>query len=378
MSGRFADEGDMPRGRLLPDDDPFALTDVLVDELMDVVEDASVPAAYEPVVQVLTAVRKPATEAELAGELEAVALFRSQITRRGTLATADPAHRRRRRVPVIIAAGALSVVTATGAAAATGSLPEPVQRVAAEVLSKVGISVPDGSNSARELPTPRRSASAQISIPADALIRNESAVRQSIASNVALGEPAMGDTRPGATTAPSDILDLGGGSGSALVPLADPPVAAGSGSALVPLADPPVAAGSPTVDPVMSPSEPVPAPSNPSPPSTPVAPSSHEVTPPVEDEDGLAPDSQGGLSDDDDQGGSSQGNQGGPPQDSQGGSPQGGPPSDVQQGPVHPGPPSDTPGSPPHVDSGPPTGKPGRPPDVQAGPPDDDADSRDA
>ena len=148
MSGRFADEGDMPRGRLFPDDDPFALTDVLVDELMDVVEDASAPAAYEPVVQVLTAVRKPATEAELAGELEAVALFRSHITRRGTSATSDPARRCRRRVPVIIAAGALSVVTATGAAAATGSLPEPVQRVAAEVLSKVGISVPDGSNPA--------------------------------------------------------------------------------------------------------------------------------------------------------------------------------------------------------------------------------------
>ena len=44
MSGRFADGGDMPRG-LFPDDDPFVFADVLVDELMDGVENASVPAA---------------------------------------------------------------------------------------------------------------------------------------------------------------------------------------------------------------------------------------------------------------------------------------------------------------------------------------------
>ena len=179
----------------------------------------------------------------------------------------DPARRRRRRVPVFIAAGALSVVTATGAAAATGSLPEPVQRVAAEVLSKVGISVPDGSSPARELPTPRRPADAQISIPADA--HDPRTVGR---SRINCGRRHRRGARhgrrdPGVTTAPSDI-STGAATRSGWFRGRAP---------LVPLADPPVAAGSPTVDPVISPSEPVPAPSNPSPPSTPVP---HRATKP--------------------------------------------------------------------------------------------------
>ena len=97
---------------------------------------------YQPLVHVLAAARGPATEAELAGELEAVH-FSGRAWRPWHGARSGPARRRRRHLKAFAAAGAISVVvTATGIAAATGSLPDGIQRMAAEVLSKVGIRCP--------------------------------------------------------------------------------------------------------------------------------------------------------------------------------------------------------------------------------------------
>ena len=96
MSDRFADESDMVRGSHRPgvDEDPFGLTDVLVDQLMDADEDAALPAIYQPLLHVLAATRQPATDAELADELEAIARFRTQFATDGSPMVMPPARRR--------------------------------------------------------------------------------------------------------------------------------------------------------------------------------------------------------------------------------------------------------------------------------------------
>jgi hypothetical protein len=328
MSDRFADESDMARGSHRPgvDEDPFGLTDVLVDQLMDADDDAALPASYQPLLHVLAATRQPATDAELAGELEAIARFRKQIATDGPSMVTGLARRRRRRVPVFIAAGALGVVTATGVAAASGTLPDAVQRVAAEVLSKLGITVPDGSQPSPEQPTDQAPADVHVLIPADAMIRDQPAAGEAIAGDVTAVEPSLSAT-PEVTTPDVEVLDLDGGAVAVVAPLADPQV---------PESVPPV-------DPATSPTEEGAAPTNPPPSSAPGAPPTPEPGAPVEDLDGSPPDSQGG-----------------PPEDVQPGAP-----PEVQRGP----PPQVDPGPRPDEQSGPPADRPGRPPDVQASPP---------
>ena len=126
------------------DDDPVALDDTLLDQLVDATDGESVPASYGALLDVIATVRGPATENELVGERDAVALFRSFWATGGIGGRSGPARRRRRRATGLFVAGSLSVVTVTGAAAATGRLPDGAQDVAAAVLAKFGISVPDG------------------------------------------------------------------------------------------------------------------------------------------------------------------------------------------------------------------------------------------
>ena len=97
---------------------------------------------YLPLVPLVAAARRPPSEAELAGEAQALALYRR--SHRRPVAPSDPRRSRRLGIRLVVIAGAVTVASATGAAAATGGLPGPVQDTAAALLSTVGISVPDG------------------------------------------------------------------------------------------------------------------------------------------------------------------------------------------------------------------------------------------
>jgi hypothetical protein len=113
----------------------------------------------------LAAARRPPSGAELAGEAEAVAAYR----RLRTLPVAASGGRRPRRrgLKLIAVAGAITVTSATGAAAATGGLPGPVQDTAATLLATVGISVPEGGGVPAGPPVPSPAATTAASAPAE-------------------------------------------------------------------------------------------------------------------------------------------------------------------------------------------------------------------
>jgi len=329
MNRRVADEGDMPPGRPSPliDDDPFALDDALVDQLLDAAEDDAVPAIYQPLVYVLAAARGPATEAELAGELEAVALFRSRVATDGTAPRLGPARRRRRHLKAFAAAGAISVVvTTTGIAAATGSLPDGIQRMAAEVLSKVGISVPDGSPHRPEQTTDPSPASVETSISTEETVPDDVAVDEVTARVAAGAGPSVVDPGPRVSTATTDSVDPGGDPEDLLAtpggdpdnllatPGGDPDnLSATDGgdpdNPLATLAETPVTSGPQPFEPVIAPAEsPVTADSPPaepadsppsslsgSPPNRPSEPPlDHESGPPTDNQPGPPLERQGG------------------------------------------------------------------------------------
>jgi hypothetical protein len=109
---------------------------------------ADAPPGYADVARVLAAATRSASEEELAGEAAALAAFR---------ASRRPAHRRSRRSPVlgkligakaIVAALAGTITIGTAAAAATGALPDPAQRVAHGLLG--GLGVPEAASDAAQ------------------------------------------------------------------------------------------------------------------------------------------------------------------------------------------------------------------------------------
>ena len=109
------------------------------ERVLDGADVDAVPPHHEALAQVLLALRAPATDADLAGEAAAVAMFRS--CGRGT--TSPPARTKRgRTATVLTVAAAVTLVTATSVAAATGRLPADVQDMTSELFEKVGIHIP--------------------------------------------------------------------------------------------------------------------------------------------------------------------------------------------------------------------------------------------
>jgi hypothetical protein len=129
-----------------PRDDAFDAR--WLDQLLEAPDPVSVPAEYRALANVLVAARAPGTDFELAGEALAVDGFRSSCGGRGR-ATDRPAPRRAaHRMRAVVVGVVLGALTATGVAAAAGSLPADVQNIASEVLAKIGIHVPVGDRPA--------------------------------------------------------------------------------------------------------------------------------------------------------------------------------------------------------------------------------------
>lgn len=111
------------------------------------------PPGYARVAALLSAARpEPATQ-ELPLEAATVMVMQGAISSGIPLAAPQKSSRLRKIVTAKTAAVAgVLMLTATGAAAATGSLPGAAQQFASDALSKVGISVPGPNSHAGEHP----------------------------------------------------------------------------------------------------------------------------------------------------------------------------------------------------------------------------------
>src|SRR5205823_5359755 len=104
-------------------------------------EDA--PPGFARVAALLSAARPLPASEELPLEAATVSVMQSAISTQVPLASPRKPNRLRKIVTAKAAAAAgVVLLTATGAAAATGSLPGAAQQIASDALSKVGISVP--------------------------------------------------------------------------------------------------------------------------------------------------------------------------------------------------------------------------------------------
>lgn len=113
------------------------------------VDPADAPPGYAGVTEVLAAASASALPSELAGESQALSMFRTQAHEEVPIADAavvsldERRTRRASRKAVLVGVVAGVILASTGVAAAGGDLPEPVQRVAHQTLSQIGVSVPD-------------------------------------------------------------------------------------------------------------------------------------------------------------------------------------------------------------------------------------------
>lgn len=114
-----------------------AALDIATSEsLLDDPSSPLVAREFERLADMLSAMRSPATAAELAGEAAAMQAFRAATTARPVLRS------RRRRLVVAVAAITASLGVGTGLAAA-GVLPDPAQDFVSSALENVGVHVPD-------------------------------------------------------------------------------------------------------------------------------------------------------------------------------------------------------------------------------------------
>jgi hypothetical protein len=105
------------------------------------------PPLYRAVTHALALVAAPATAAELSGEERAVAAIvaRLQFEESAEPAAAPRPTRSRRRSARLVAASAVGALGLFSGLAAANALPGAAQGVASDMLSKVGVSVPDAN-----------------------------------------------------------------------------------------------------------------------------------------------------------------------------------------------------------------------------------------
>ena len=127
--------------------------------LLGQIDAADAPPGYGRVAEVLAAAAAGAIPSELAGESDALTMFRvhsqQSIAVAGAVVSLDERRSRRVSRKAMLAGVVAGVILAsTGVAAAGGDLPEQVQRVAHETLSHVGVPVPDPQPKPAKAPAP--------------------------------------------------------------------------------------------------------------------------------------------------------------------------------------------------------------------------------
>jgi hypothetical protein len=101
------------------------------------------PPGYRPVADLLETLRTPPTAADLRGEAEAVAAIAAVVAVSDERSVAAPRPGRLRRRGMAVAAGLAASATLFTGLAAANALPAAAQHVAAQVLSNLGVHVPD-------------------------------------------------------------------------------------------------------------------------------------------------------------------------------------------------------------------------------------------
>ena len=164
MTARDAHSDDMERLlRYLGATDPLELDFGTADRLLDgALHSDDSPRAYSHVTRALETLRSMPTEAELAGERQAVARIAAVIAEdtvryngeRARAKRRGRAVRRRRRVTALALAAAVSGVWLIVGLAAAGALPKGAQTVASNVLQALGVNVPNPSDDAPNMVVP--------------------------------------------------------------------------------------------------------------------------------------------------------------------------------------------------------------------------------
>jgi hypothetical protein len=147
MSGPDVPDGDMPIFSWPGRWDVSAVRDTSLAAMLDETEPTDTPAGMQPVADALVALRATPMSDELAGEAIAMAEFRQRFG-----VSRQPRRSRRRRptlLPSLLsaraaAAAALAAISLGGVAAAayTGALPAPVQRLAHDTIGAPAASRP--------------------------------------------------------------------------------------------------------------------------------------------------------------------------------------------------------------------------------------------
>ena len=124
--------------------DALRLDDATVDRLLAGTTSADdAPPAYRRVAQVITLAAGAETRLELDGEREAVAAIAARLEEQRVAEPPVLRPKKRRRFAQAGIASLAGGAILFGGLAAAGALPGPAQRVAADLLDTVGVSVPD-------------------------------------------------------------------------------------------------------------------------------------------------------------------------------------------------------------------------------------------
>jgi hypothetical protein len=149
-----------------PDPDPLALDEDLAERLLDGdLPPDQAPAGYAEVTALLAAAVAAPSPAELAGQEAAVAELRAVARARRAPPRATGRPGRRRRVGLLVAVAVVGLSTTGIAAAATGTLPDPIGDTARRILATVADTAPMPATTPGRQPIPSTGGGAAVGEP---------------------------------------------------------------------------------------------------------------------------------------------------------------------------------------------------------------------
>jgi hypothetical protein len=155
MGADDAWSAEIKRLPLAPDSDPLALDEDLAERLLDGdLPTDQAPAGYAEVAALLAAAVAAPSPAELTGQEAVLAELRAMARARRAIPWGSGKPSRRRRVGLLVAVAVCALSTTGIAAAATGTLPDPIRDTARRILATVDDAIPMPSTTPGRQPAP--------------------------------------------------------------------------------------------------------------------------------------------------------------------------------------------------------------------------------